>query len=103
MLNQTSVAVHLPPYDDYQEENDIKEMPWLDITRADCNCSRYPDVSNVGVQSNSMFVASHTQSDSSDLEESDSSPSGNDISDEETNDVPATQEESDTICRVLQP
>ncbi|XP_078357392.1 uncharacterized protein LOC144642294 [Oculina patagonica] len=50
LTNQTSVAVSLQPYDDYEEENAIVEMPWLDITLVDCNCSRFPNTTNIAVQ-----------------------------------------------------
>ena len=79
-LNQSSIAVHLPPYDDYKEDNSIQELPWLDTTRAGCNCSRYPNVQNVGVRGRPVFGTSQTHSDSSASDESDSE---NDLSDPE--------------------
>ena len=48
--NTTSVSTALRPYDDYEDENSIPEMPWLDIAVADCNCSRYPELSDVAVR-----------------------------------------------------
>ena len=62
MLNQTSIAATLPPYDDYEEENSIKEMPWFDITLIDCNCSRFPNVANIAVGNGLGFPASESQS-----------------------------------------
>ena len=66
MLNQTSIAAPLPPYDDYEEENKLKEMPWLDITLIDCNCRRFPNVANIAVRNGSVFPDSESQSVSSD-------------------------------------
>lgn len=65
MQIQSSIATNLAPYDDYEGENSIPEMPWLDITLVACNCSRFPSVSNVAVRSVTL-PASQTQSDSSD-------------------------------------
>ena len=68
LLNQTSIAMNLPPYDDYKEDKKIREMPWLDITLADCNCSRYPHVANVAVHSGLGLPASDIQSSDSSKE-----------------------------------
>lgn len=66
MLNQTSIAATLPPYDDYKEENKIKEMLWLDITLIDCNFGRFPNVANIAVGNGKGFPASESQSVSGD-------------------------------------
>ena len=57
MVNQTSIAKNLPPYDDYEKENSIKEMPWLDIELIDCNCSRYPQMRQVALRGGSALPA----------------------------------------------
>lgn len=62
----------LQPYDDYEGENNIIEMPWLDITLVDCNCSQFPNKSNIAVQNGTGFHASG-QSDSSDSNDSNAS------------------------------
>ena len=90
LLNQTSVAINLPPYNDYEEENNIEEMPWLDITRMDCNCNCCPNVSNVAVRTSVVFTASQIRSDSGESTcDSDSNISEHDLSELEP-DHPST-------------
>ena len=71
LLNQTGIAMNLPQYDDYKEDNKIREMPWLNIMLADCNCSHYPHVANVAVRSGLGLPALEIQSSDS-CKESDS-------------------------------
>jgi len=98
MLNQTSIAATLPPYDDYDEDNNMKEMPWLDITLIDCNCSRFPNVANVAVGNGSGFPATDSQylpSDSgSNTCDNSSSSSEHNLSEIEEDDTSAVTEET---------
>lgn len=64
----------LQPYDDYEEENAIVEMPWLDITLVDCNCSRFPNTTNIAVQNGTDPHASG-QCDSNESNSSEGEPS----------------------------
>ena len=66
MLNQTSTGATLPPYNDYEEENNIKELPWVDTMLIDFNCRPFPKVANFAVGNNLGFPASEFQSVSSD-------------------------------------
>lgn len=91
MLNQTSIASNLPPYDYYEDDNNIEEMPWLDITLADCNCSHYPRTSSIAVRNGSGFPATETQSDSSDS--CDGNTSEHDLSETEGEPANAADEE----------
>ena len=68
--NQTSVSTALRPCDDYEDENSIPEMPWLDIAVADCNCSRYPELSDVAVRPGANIESSRTRSSDSDSDDS---------------------------------
>ena len=96
LLNQTSVAINLPPYDNYEEENNIEEMPWLDITRVDCNCNSYPNVSNVAVRTSVVFAASHIRFHSGESRcDSDSNISELDLSEPEP-DHPSTADVEET-------
>ena len=73
MENQSLAATNLRPYDEYEGENTIPEMPWLDIEVAHCNCSCYLVQGKIGV--NSQSSPSQVESDSSESCESDSSVS----------------------------
>ena len=44
--NQSLVSAPLPPRSDYGA-NQYPEMPWLDCETVNCNCSRFPELSNV--------------------------------------------------------
>lgn len=66
----------LQPYDDYEGVNKIIEMAWLDITLVDCNCSQFPNTSNIAVQNareNGTGFHASGQSDSSDSNDSNAS------------------------------
>ena len=73
MENQSLTAANLRPYDEYEGENSIPEMPWLDVEVSHCNCSCYPVKGKIGVKSQSS--SSQVGSDLSDLCESDSGDS----------------------------
>lgn len=75
----SQVTTSLRPYLDYEEENSIPEMPWLDVELVRCNCSSFPEVGNIGVKSSSNGNNSQAVSDSSESE------SDNDVSHEDVN------------------
>ena len=77
----SQVTTSLRPYTDYEEENSIPEMPWLDVELVRCNCSSFPEVGNIGVKSSSNGNNSQAVNDSSESE----SESDNDVSHEDVN------------------
>ena len=79
MASMSQVTTSLRPYLDYEEENSIPEMPWLDVELVRCNCSSFPEVGNIGVKSSSNGNNSQAVSDSS------KSESDNDVSHEDVN------------------
>ncbi|KAL9977484.1 hypothetical protein ACROYT_G014892 [Oculina patagonica] len=92
LTNQTSVAVSLQPYDDYEEENAIEEMPWLDITLVDCNCSRFPNTTNIAVQNG---IDPHASYDSNESNSSEGEPSESE--DDQTGDATDSIEDNEEI------
>lgn len=81
MASMSQVTTSLRPYTDYEEENSIPEMPWLDVELVRCNCSSFPEVGNIGVKSSSNGNNSQAVNDSSESE----SESDNDVSHEDVN------------------
>ena len=54
MLDNLSVtATSMQPVKVYDVENKFNLLPWLDITTAVCNCSRFPAVGSVVVNADS--------------------------------------------------
>lgn len=76
--NLSLAASNIRPYEEYEEDNDIPEMPWLDLEVSNCNCSCYPTKGKIAVKSQSSAdVASDSsysgESDSSDCSQEDTS------------------------------
>lgn len=49
LVNNSIVAQAqvLPPISEYREEDEMLSMPWLEINSSTCNCSSFPQVSDV--------------------------------------------------------
>ena len=77
MASMSQVTTSLRPYTDYEEENSIPEIPWLDVELVRCNCSSFPEVGNIGVKSSSNGNTSQAANDCSESE------SDNDVSHED--------------------
>ena len=77
MASMSQVTTSLRPYTDYEEENSIPEIPWLDVELVRCNCSSFPEVGNIGVKSSLNGNTSQAANDSSESE------SDNDVSHED--------------------
>ena len=87
MASMSQVTTSLRPYTDYEEENTIPEIPWLDVELVRCNCSSFPEVGNIGVKSSSNGNTSQAANDSSESE------SDNDVSHEDVSST--TSDDSD--------
>ena len=68
MASISQVTTSLWPYTDYEEENSIPEMPWLDVELVRCNCSSFPEVGDIGVKSSSNGNTLQAVSDSRESE-----------------------------------
>lgn len=76
--NLSLAASNIRPYDEYEGDNNIPEMPWLDLEVSNCSCSWYPTKGKIAVKSQSSAdVASDSsysgESDSSDCSQEDTS------------------------------
>ena len=71
--NLSRTASNLRPYDVYEGENSIPEMPWLDLQVSSCNCSCYPTKGKIAVKSHSAARDYSGESDSSEFSQEDTS------------------------------